>query len=172
MAKAAQAHEPSMEEILASIRRIISDEDSLRGDFPAAAAVAPSVAETVPQNLWQAPAAGEEDERAVDISPVESTLRTQLPPSEEVGAARVSAMPVAPPSVDSRLLSPGVDALVNATFSQLTSTVLSSQTRTLEDLVQDMMRPMLRGWLDDNLPTLVERLVREEIERVSRGTRR
>ncbi|XBY46276.1 DUF2497 domain-containing protein [Methyloraptor flagellatus] len=48
-------------------------------------------------------------------------------------------------------------------------TVLSSNARTLEDLVQDMLRPMLKGWLDQNLPTMVERLVRAEIERVSRG---
>ena len=41
--------------------------------------------------------------------------------------------------------------------------------RTIEDLVKDMLRPMLKNWLDDNLPGLVERLVRAEIERVSRG---
>ena len=41
--------------------------------------------------------------------------------------------------------------------------------RTLEDLVKEMLRPMLKGWLDDNLPGLVERIVRAEIERVSRG---
>jgi cell pole-organizing protein PopZ len=47
--------------------------------------------------------------------------------------------------------------------------VLSNNARTLEDLVQDMLRPMLKGWLDEQLPALVERLVRAEIERVSRG---
>jgi cell pole-organizing protein PopZ len=41
--------------------------------------------------------------------------------------------------------------------------------RTLEDLVREMLRPMLKVWLDDNLPGMVERLVRAEIERVSRG---
>ena len=51
------------------------------------------------------------------------------------------------------------------------SAILSNQTRTLEDIVKDMMRPMLKPWLDDNLPVLVEHLVREEIERVSRGRR-
>jgi cell pole-organizing protein PopZ len=40
---------------------------------------------------------------------------------------------------------------------------------TLEDLVKEMLRPMLKTWLDDNLPSMVERLVRAEIERVSRG---
>ena len=43
------------------------------------------------------------------------------------------------------------------------------RARTLEDLVKEMLRPMLKSWLDDNLPGLVERIVRAEIERVSRG---
>ena len=43
--------------------------------------------------------------------------------------------------------------------------------RTLEDLVQEMLRPLLKSWLDGNLPRLVERLVRAEIERVSRDRR-
>ncbi len=46
---------------------------------------------------------------------------------------------------------------------------LTHNARTLDDLVEDMLRPMLKSWLDDNLPSLVERLVRAEIERVSRG---
>jgi cell pole-organizing protein PopZ len=53
----------------------------------------------------------------------------------------------------------------------LSSTVLSQSPRTLEDLVKDLLRPMLKAWLDDNLPPLVERLVRAEIERVARGGR-
>jgi cell pole-organizing protein PopZ len=47
--------------------------------------------------------------------------------------------------------------------------VLTQNARTLEDLVTEMMKPMLKTWLDDNLPGLVERVVRAEIERVSRG---
>jgi cell pole-organizing protein PopZ len=46
--------------------------------------------------------------------------------------------------------------------------VLNTHPRTLEDLVEDMLRPMLKSWLDENLPPLVERLVRAEIERLSR----
>ena len=44
-----------------------------------------------------------------------------------------------------------------------------NNARTLEDLVKEMLRPMLKTWLDDNLPGMVERIVRAEIERVSRG---
>jgi hypothetical protein len=49
--------------------------------------------------------------------------------------------------------------------------VLSENARTLEDIVKEMMRPMLKDWLDENLPGLVERIVRAEIERVARGGR-
>lgn len=54
-------------------------------------------------------------------------------------------------------------------FNALAQTVLVQNARTLEDLVREMLRPMLKTWLDDNLPGLVERLVRSEIERVARG---
>ncbi len=47
--------------------------------------------------------------------------------------------------------------------------MLGNNARTLEDLVKEMLRPMLKAWLDDNLPGLVDRIVRAEIERVSRG---
>ena len=47
--------------------------------------------------------------------------------------------------------------------------MLVQNARTLEDLVREMLRPMLKTWLDDNLPGMVERLVRAEIERVARG---
>ena len=83
----------------------------------------------------------------------------------------------APPSARSveepqeRLLSPAADAAATAAFSSLTNLILERDSRTLEDLVTEMLRPMLKAWLDDNLPKIVERLVREEIERVSRGRR-
>ncbi|WP_426608850.1 PopZ family protein [Bradyrhizobium sp. McL0616] len=60
---------------------------------------------------------------------------------------------------------------VESAFNSLAHTVLSSNARTLEDLVKEMLRPMLKSWLDDNLPGLVERIVKAEIERVSRGGR-
>ncbi len=58
---------------------------------------------------------------------------------------------------------------VESAFNTLAATVLSNNARTLEDLVKEMLRPMLKSWLDDNLPNLVERIVKAEIERVSRG---
>jgi cell pole-organizing protein PopZ len=70
---------------------------------------------------------------------------------------------------DSLFLSQATTAAVDSAFNSLAHTVLVQNARTLEDLVREMMRPMLKTWLDDNLPALVERLVRAEIERVSRG---
>ena len=58
---------------------------------------------------------------------------------------------------------------VDSAFNSLANTILGQNARTLEDLVKEMLRPMLKSWLDDNLPGLVERIVRTEIERVSRG---
>ena len=68
-----------------------------------------------------------------------------------------------------QLLSRETSAAVDSAFNSLAQTVLVQNARTLEDLVREMLRPMLKTWLDDNLPGMVERLVRAEIERVSRG---
>jgi uncharacterized protein len=82
--------------------------------------------------------------------------------------------PPAPPPVlraadDEGLLSARTTAAVDLAFNTLAQTVLVQNARSLEDLVREMLKPMLKAWLDDNLPGLVERLVRAEIERVSRG---
>jgi uncharacterized protein len=72
----------------------------------------------------------------------------------------------APPQ---QILSRSTVSAVESAFNTLAHTVLSNNARTLEDLVKEMLRPMLKSWLDDNLPGLVERIVKAEIERVSRG---
>ena len=74
------------------------------------------------------------------------------------------------PAVDDQVLVSSItSAAVDSAFNTLAHTVLVQNARTLEDLVREMLRPLLKTWLDDNLPGLVERLVRIEIERVSRG---
>ena len=73
------------------------------------------------------------------------------------------------PDPQQPLLSSATSTAVNSAFNALAQTVLVQNARTLEDLVKEMLRPLLNAWLDDNLPGLVERLVRTEIERVSRG---
>lgn len=81
------------------------------------------------------------------------------PPSDDA--------PPAPPQP--QMLSHSTVSAVESAFNTLAHTVLSNNARTLEDLVKEMLRPMLKSWLDDNLPGLVERIVKAEIERVSRG---
>jgi cell pole-organizing protein PopZ len=76
---------------------------------------------------------------------------------------------IAPAGSEAVLLSPRATAAVDMAFNALAHTVLVQNSRTLEDLVRELLKPMLKAWLDDNLPNMVERLVRSEIERVSRG---
>ncbi|KKX25398.1 DUF2497 domain-containing protein [Rhizobium sp. LC145] len=70
------------------------------------------------------------------------------------------------------LISAEAGAQVARSFSELAAVFDGIERRSLEEMASEMLRPMLQEWLDDNLPTLVERLVREEIERVARGSRR
>jgi cell pole-organizing protein PopZ len=77
--------------------------------------------------------------------------------------------PSTPTTPSQPILSQSTVSAVESAFNTLAHTVLSNNARTLEDLVKEMLRPMLKSWLDDNLPGLVERIVKAEIERVSRG---
>ncbi len=93
------------------------------------------------------------------------------PASEQVetpssAAAMVAEKDAAP------IVSPAVGQQVAKSFDNLAFALDASNRRSFDEIAQDMLRPMLQEWLDDNLPTLVERLVREEIERVARGPRR
>lgn len=118
------------------------------------------------------PAAVSPSFRTIDAaSDVVFTDRHPDPAAEQ--ALRLAGEPRRPmSSFDSDnqgLISSATMSAVDNAFNSLAHTVLGNNARTLEDLVKEMLRPMLKGWLDDNLPTLVERIVRAEIERVSRG---
>lgn len=198
MSAQAKPNEPSMEEILASIRRIISDDEVKPAESAAAqapepeAAPAPAPIAAIDDDvldlgaeaaLIAAPTPGPapEPEPAPqnsivddsDIAFVEeqpAVVAVAPPPPQPEPAPFVAAQPA--PAVDmASLLSDQASSAVTNAFGQLASTVLSNNARTLEDLVKDMLKPMLKSWLDDNLPTMVERLVRSEIERVARGGR-
>ncbi len=67
------------------------------------------------------------------------------------------------------LVSPATGQLVHASFNELAEAIRQGELRSLETMAQEMLQPMLRDWLDDNLPKMVERLIREEIERLARG---
>ncbi len=140
----------------------------------AAAAPRPAIAEAAAKEA--APAAAEaaapEPEKPAPSGEAEGLQQPALDAiSVAIKAEQPQAESGASKDDSARLLSPRSDEAVQSAFDQLAHTILSNQARTLEDLVKEMLRPLLRDWLDDNLPVLVERLVREEIERVSRGRR-
>ncbi len=154
-----------------------ADIDALLADFepatPAAADAESDVFELTEDMAIQtdAPAArASEPEPDNDIE--FSEIRSDATPSILATAAEPAQSSVREAITRTQpMLSASTAAAVESAFSSLAATVLSNNARTLEDLVQEMLRPMLKSWLDDNLPTLVERVVRAEIERVSRGSR-
>ncbi len=234
MSQAAKATEPSMEELLASIRRIIADDDASKAAAkpveapkpapapkpatpparPAAAAPAPKPAPAPPppaaknsQDDIDAMFAAAEPEpepepkpngatQSVDILELTEAMEAlpepapaallRIEPTQDVVEVEPEPEPAPQPvelptvelarrqfhettEADRNLLSPRTTAAVDSAFNSLAQTVLVANSRTLDDLVREMLRPMLKAWLDDNLPNMVERLVRAEIERVSRG---
>jgi uncharacterized protein len=222
MTQPAKASEPSMEEILASIRRIIADDDATKSappdeaPKPALEAVRPAPPPPAPPpsppprmvapapvrapepsafEEPEAPAAesapGTDDQSGDILELTESMTAAAPAPSAAPPAPQFrtidadsdvgfdeAAEPPAPPPLQiksaraeepAKLLSAATSAAVDSAFNTLAQTVLVQNARTLEDLVREMLRPLLKSWLDDNLPGLVERLVRAEIERVSRA---
>jgi cell pole-organizing protein PopZ len=242
MSQAAKAQEPSMEEILASIRRIIADDDATKASAPPppppkpAPAPPPKIAQPAPPppppKPAPAPAAAAAKEKnnqddidamlaELDAMPAQKEPPPPPPPPPPPAPAApekddildlTEAMAKPEPAsgfrtIDGKsdvvfneapekpaprpspatsmvdlarrqfeqelggptLMSANTTAAVDSAFNTLAHTVLSENARTLEDLVKEMLRPMLKAWLDDNLPGMVERLVRAEIERVSRG---
>ena len=74
---------------------------------------------------------------------------------------------------DERLLSATTETLGTASFASLERAVrMGKAGDTLEDVVRNLLRPMLRGWIDQNLPSLVERMVQTEIQKIVSGARR
>jgi hypothetical protein len=119
----------------------------------------------VPSVAPPSPPAFHKIEPEDDIEFAESAASRAInrPPVYEPPAFEQPAAPQA------AILSQSTVSAVESAFNTLAHTVLSNNARTLEDLVKEMLRPMLKSWLDDNLPGLVERIVKAEIERVSRG---
>ncbi|WP_245257526.1 PopZ family protein [Methylocapsa acidiphila] len=153
-----RAHEPSMEEILLSIRRIIADDQALLAGRDGEAA---RVAEP------QRPAPG-----ASKAEPGEAARTPDLVlalPDDENAEPELSAAS-SPPQADAepRLLSAAADKSVAAAFNLLIASRFARNSEAIASLTRDMLRPMLKAWLDENLPALVERLVRAEIERLAR----
>ena len=105
-----------------------------------------------------------------ESAPSQGPLPVESPTSGSRLTERPSPVSITE-TVEEALLSTEADASIFDAFARLGASVPASAPKTLEDIVKEMLRPMLKGWLDDNLPALVERLVQAEIERVTRGKR-
>lgn len=168
-----------------SFRRI----DFTRADLsrPAAAVPEKPVAKPddwrVPLNLGSVDRSGNSGQP--DIRPGESVYPAALhgaqniPGEEPLLAEKADAAPLesAPSAADANDIAAAKPALVSertsrqvaAAFGELSDAFAARSKKSLDEMAEEMLRPMLQEWLDNNLPTLVERLVREEIERVARG---
>ncbi|HEX9648131.1 MAG TPA: DUF2497 domain-containing protein [Alphaproteobacteria bacterium] len=191
-------HEPSMEEILSSIRRIISadgeDEpaaDAANGrgaghapEARTARAPAKPVADDAETEVEDTLAAEDDDEEEVLelTDPAEPEPEPEPQPVEDEAPAAAPARPApvrdAPVRDAPGLVSPGTAAASVTSLAQLADKLAATSPpeafagRTVEQLVVDLLRPMLREWLDQNLPGMVDTLVRAEIERLAGLVRR
>jgi uncharacterized protein len=166
------AQEPTMEEILASIRRIISEDEPAAGAEAAEAepAVALVQPEPEPEDVLEL------TERAPDPEPVETHGDLDILPAAEPEPAPVAAAP-APVAFTPAPAPVEEEALVSAPTAEATSTAFGNLSRsirmptdgaTLEGVVRELLRPLLQAWLDENLPGIVQNAVAEEVERLSR----
>jgi cell pole-organizing protein PopZ len=146
--------DPSMEDILASIRRILNE-----GDGEDAAAEI--LAQPAPQAAQAA--------SVMDSKPIESEDVFILDPTMMVNdTASTAAADNEPPLVaadTAAAASQSMGALKRA-LSERNALIQRTGSLTLEDIVRDEVRPMIKNWLDTHLPPIVERLVRAEIQRV------
>ena len=98
-----------------------------------------------------------EPERPAPVAKVEAPVARHTPPRAEAAA----------------MLSGHSAQSVHSAFSKLAESVMTRATsdRSVEEVTRELLRVMLKQWLDENLPAMVERMVREEIERVARSGR-
>src|SRR5438067_11415042 len=166
MSDASVTPEPSMDEILQKIQRIIA-EDEKPQDAPAPNP--PRSAEIL--TLTEAVGEGGTVRRLTPVEPSPEPAVARPPPPERRPEPTASAEPSPRPTAGGRLIS---DAAATA-FAQLASIQrerrraeefpMGVQARTLEDLVRELLRPMLQGWLDQKMPEIIERLVKAELAR-------
>ncbi|WP_095199888.1 PopZ family protein [Mesorhizobium carmichaelinearum] len=100
---------------------------------------------------------------------VEAAIEQPSSSGAPAGTAQARAAANEAPTARPAILSEHTGRQVAAAFGELSDAFASRSKKTFDEMAEEMLRPMLQDWLDNNLPTLVERLVREEIERVARG---
>jgi cell pole-organizing protein PopZ len=112
-------------------------------------------------------------------APPRSPAPEPIPPAPQAAPVRprpattAQAAPMPDPQLSSdiaaELLEPATNAAVRANFARLNNLALGNSGLTIEALMREMLRPMLKDWLDEHLPAVVERMVEKEISRISRG---
>ena len=160
------SNEPSMEEILSSIKRIIAEDSEAALAPPrsrrAAAPVQP-VADRLPQHATSNEAEPEVLELTETVAP--EITAPESPPS--------SLSPVATPVASEAkpaLVSPAAADASRSSLAALSALIVKPEVHggdTLEGLVREMLKPMLAQWLEAKLPDVVERMVAREIARIT-----
>ena len=162
----ADQQEPSMEEILASIRRIISEDGDEEPEGEAVAAN-PDADDTPVEALNddnEAPDGDVED----DILVLTDVIEDGEPEPEAEPDSEGELAPEIERVDDYKLVSDEVEEVSAASMSGLTAALAANAAigdgnQTLEHLVKDVLRPILKEWLDENLPDIVDRLVHAEV---------
>jgi cell pole-organizing protein PopZ len=177
------SQEPTMEEILASIRRIISEDDAPAEAAPAPEAEPEAVAEPAPRPEPE-PEPVEDDvleltDPIEPPAPIDSMgdldVYSPEPEPEPAPPPPPAPEPVSKPAfsrdeVADNLVGDHAAGLAASAFGSLSSALLMPKDgRTLEDVVRELLRPLLKEWLDQNLPRIVEAKVEEEVHRIARG---
>lgn len=170
-----------MEEILASIRRIISEDDTpAEAEVDAAPAEAAVVAEAVPEPPPELHVEPEPEPVAVEPEPIAAAAPVVAPQPIEEEALELTekvethgdldvftAEPA--PKVES-LVSDHIASAAASAFGALSAAVtMPKGERTLEDVVRELLRPLLQQWLDEHLPGIVQQTVEAEVDRIARG---
>ena len=167
----AAGNDPSMDDILASIRRILAEDESAD---PAARAsptmVSEHAADPKPRDVLELDSSmivGEQPVAPPATRP-ESVATTTAPPMPEPPASQPPPRPA-----EESLVAPEAAAASTASVGSLVrhlanerSLMVTRNGPSLEDVIRDEIRPLLKNWLDTNLPALVERQVRAEIARL------
>lgn len=177
----AMPNEPSMEEILSSIKRIIAEEDGAQAPRPprrATLALQPAdellddqvleLTEAFSSEAQAAPAPAPQDQETAMSAPAKpesKPAKTEARASRPRAAAPAPAAGEAASVLSDTTAQAARDSLVN--LSKLLVRPDDGPSNTLEGLVREMLRPMLKEWLDANLPEMVEGMVKREIDRIT-----
>ncbi len=172
-----------MEEILASIRRIISEDDApAEAEADAAPAEAPAVAQADPEPEPQLHVEPEPEPAAIEPEHIAAAAPFVAPLPVEEEALELTekvethgdldvftAEPAQAPTVE-RLVSDHIASAAASSFGALSAAVtMPKGERTLEDVVRELLRPLLQQWLDEHLTGIVQQTVEAEVDRIARG---